>query len=227
MPDSQARRIDFYFDYISHNAYLAWHLLPGIAEKYGYHVEPIPVLFAGFLKAYGQLGPAEVAPKLAWMNRNNLRKAASLGIPFSAPKLHPFNPLFLLRLSAQPMTHTERCAVTGCLLRGVWVDQLDPNDAEAVGSYLTSAGISADALVAGATSDEAKSQLKNNSDQALKSGAFGVPTMIVGDDVFWGFDDLPPLEEVLAGRDPLKNADVATFESEWVTARAQGQHRQK
>lgn len=219
------RRIDFYFDYISHNAYLAWHLLPKMAEKYGYVIEPIPVLFAGFLKAYGQLGPAEVEPKLAWMNRNNLRKAADLGIPFNAPKLHPFNPLFLLRLCAQPMTRAERCAVAGCLLRGVWVDRLDPNDTSVVSDYLRKGGLPADSLVAGATTDAAKSKLKSNSEESLERGAFGVPTMIVGDEVFWGFDDLPYLEKVLAGEDPLKGVDIATYDSEWRSARGQGQHR--
>ena len=65
--------ITFYFDYISHNAYLAWCRLPEIAEKHGCSVNPIPVLFAGFLKKYGQLGPAEIEPKVEWMNRNNRR----------------------------------------------------------------------------------------------------------------------------------------------------------
>ena len=226
MSVSSERRIDFYFDYISHNAYLAWHLLPDMAKKYDYEIEPIPVLFAGFLKAYGQLGPAEVQPKLAWMNRNNLRKAMDFGIPFRAPKSHPFHPLLLLRLCAQPMTSEERRDVTGCLLRGIWVDQLDANDADAVEAYLSSNGLAADALIAGAASDAAKAQLKENGQKALDSGAFGVPTMSVGDDVFWGFDDLPYLEKLLAGNDPLATADVTTYEAEWEHARAQGQHRQ-
>ena len=113
------KRIDFYFDFISHNAYLMWHELPGLAEKYGYTVRPIPVLFAGFLKAYGQLGPAEVKPKLEWMNRNVLRKTIELAIPFNTPKQHPFRPLLLLRLAAADMSDAQRSWLTGVLFRGV------------------------------------------------------------------------------------------------------------
>lgn len=71
----------FYFDYISSNAYLAWFEVQRIAAAQGARLEPIPVLCAGLLEAHGQLGPAEVGPKAAWMWRNCLRKAALLGVP--------------------------------------------------------------------------------------------------------------------------------------------------
>ena len=45
------KTVRFYFDYISSNAYLAWIRLPELAAKYGYTVEPVPVLFAGLLEA--------------------------------------------------------------------------------------------------------------------------------------------------------------------------------
>ena len=93
-----ATTIRFYFDYISSNAYLAWTQLFALAEKYGAEVEPVPVLFAGLLKAHGQLGPAEVPAKALWMARNNLRKAARLALPLNPPAFHPFNPLLALRV---------------------------------------------------------------------------------------------------------------------------------
>ncbi|MDA0822074.1 MAG: 2-hydroxychromene-2-carboxylate isomerase [Proteobacteria bacterium] len=225
MEKTDERRIDFYFDYISHNAYLAWHLLPDLAKKYGYELRAIPVLFAAFLKEYGQLGPAEIAPKIDWMNRNNLRKARLLGIPFNAPKLHPFNPLLLLRLSAQEMPEVQRAALTSCLLRGVWVDSLDPTDSDAVRRYLDSNGIDAEPLIAGASSTHAKEQLRKNCDAAIARGGFGVPTMIVGNEVFWGYDDLPYLETLLADKDPFAQADVTGYLKAWEVARAAGQHR--
>jgi 2-hydroxychromene-2-carboxylate isomerase len=225
MTAPEQRQIDFYFDYISHNAYLAWHRLPRMAADAGYTVRCVPVVFAGFLKAYGQLGPAEVAPKLAWMNRNNLRKAALLGIPFNAPKQHPFHPLFTLRATAQPMSEHDRARVTGALLQAVWVDAVDPNDRAAIAAVLDAAGLDGAALVAGADSDAAKAQLRANGEQALARGAFGVPTMIVGGEVFWGYDDLSSLELVLNGRDPLAGVDDTAFKAGWERARERGQHR--
>lgn len=225
MPDNNSEQIDFYFDYISHNAYLAWHVLPGLAEKYGCDLRAVPVLFAGFLKAFGQLGPAEVGPKLDWMNRNNLRKARLLGIPLRAPTLHPFNPLLLLRLSAQDMAQAQRSRLTGTLLRAVWVDGLDPNDSDALATRLTADGFDANALIGGASSDAAKAQLRANTEDAIARGGFGVPTMMLGTKVFWGYDDLPYLELALAGKDPLDKTDLERFLGDWEAARSHGEHR--
>ncbi len=227
MSGTNKQEMDFYFDYISHNAYLAWHILPEMANKHGYSVRCVPVLFAGFLKSYGQLGPAEIAPKLEWMNRNNLRKARLAGIPFNAPKLHPFNPLFLLRLTAQDMPEADRSRITDRLLRAVWVDGFDPNDRDAIGACLAEIDIEAGPLIAGTSNDTAKALVKSNTEEAIARGAFGVPTMIVADEVFWGYDDLPYLEEALAGRDPLRNTDkdLEQYFAGWERARAAGQHR--
>lgn len=223
--ETAQRRIDFYFDFISHNAYLAWHRLPRIAAEQGYTVRCVPVLFAGFLKTYGQLGPAEVAPKLAWMNRSNLRKAALLGIPLNAPKQHPFHPLFTLRLTSQAMSELDRARVTAALLQAVWVEAIDPNDRAAVAQRLSDEGLDGDALVAGADSPAAKAQLQANGEEAIARGAFGVPTMAVADELFWGYDDLDYLEVVLSEGDPLDRLDVGAYTAAWDRARAAGQHR--
>ena len=219
------KHIDFYFDFISHNAYLAWHVLPGLARKHACTLRPIPVLFAGFLKAYGQLGPAEVEPKLKWMNRNVLRKATELDIPLTPPKQHPFRPLLLLRLASLKMSNEERCVLTGVLFRGVWADKLDPNDPDAVRDYLEANNFPAGGLVERVDDEAAKTEVKTNTDECLARGGFGVPTMMVGDQLFWGFDDLPYLEKLLTGNDPLNEVDVDAYVDGWNMTRAQGAHR--
>jgi 2-hydroxychromene-2-carboxylate isomerase len=227
MPDQSANTIDFYFDYISHNAYLAWHVLPALAVRHGCAVEPIPVLFAGFLQVYGQLGPAEIEPKIRWMNRDNLRKALNLGIPLNAPERHPFNPLFLLRLTAQLESAERRSELTGILLRGVWVDALDANDVDGVEAYLREHGFDAADLIAGVGSNAAKDAVKSNTDECISRGGFGVPTMIVGDEVFWGYDDLAHLEQHVSGADPLADYDTESYLSAWESCRRRGQHRRR
>ena len=51
--------VRFYFDPISHNAMLAWFKVLKMAPIHGFTVKPVPTVFAGFLKAHHQLGPAE------------------------------------------------------------------------------------------------------------------------------------------------------------------------
>lgn len=58
-------------------------------------------------------------------------------------------------------------------------------------------------LVAEAQHPECKARLRQQTDDAMTCGVFGVPTMEVSDKLFWGYDDFPYLELFLEGKDPL------------------------
>jgi 2-hydroxychromene-2-carboxylate isomerase len=196
--------VRFYFDYVSPNAYLAWTQLPRISEQFGCTIEPVPVLFAGLLEAHGQLGPAEVPAKLAWMHKNNLRKAAQLRVPLNPPAFHPFNPLLALRVSSLPLAAGERSALVGALFAAVWVDALHVSDAAVVERLADDLGLDGTALVSSAAHTECKAALREQTEAAIDRGVFGVPTMELGGELFWGYDDLAHLELALAGKDPLE-----------------------
>jgi 2-hydroxychromene-2-carboxylate isomerase len=195
--------VRFYFDYLSPNAYLAWTQLPAIAGRHGFAVEPVPVLFAGLLEAHGQLGPAEVSAKSRWMVRNNLRKAALLGVAMNPPAFHPFNPLLALRVSSLPLENAAKRALVAALFDAVWVRGLHLEDATVVGQIADEVGLRGAALVADAQQPTGKARLREQTDEAISRGVFGVPTMEVGTELFWGYDDFPHLERFLAGKDPL------------------------
>jgi 2-hydroxychromene-2-carboxylate isomerase len=197
------RTLRFYFDYVSPNAYLAWTQIHALAERHGVAVEPVAVLFAGLLEAHGQLGPAEVPAKIAWMSKNNLRKAARLGVKLSPPAFHPFNPLLALRASSLPLDASARRALVDALFRAVWVRALHVSDPAVVEQIAAEIGLDGAALVADAARPEAKERVRTRTDDAIARGVFGVPTMEVADELFWGYDDFPQLELFLAGNDPL------------------------
>jgi 2-hydroxychromene-2-carboxylate isomerase len=196
-------KLYFFFDYISHNAYLAWHKAPALASACGLSLEPVPVLFAGLLKAYGQVGPAEVPPKARWMIRNVLRKARYHGIPLAPPHSHPFNPLLPLRLSCIDMPREQQLDLITRLFRATWAESRAVHTPEAMREVLGEAGLDAEALLGQADSEPVKRQLRDNTDAALRAGVFGVPTFIARGELFWGFDDLPQLEHFLRGADTL------------------------
>jgi hypothetical protein len=75
-----------------------------------------------------------------------------------------------------------------------------------VEGVLDQLGLPGAELMARAESPENKQQLRALTDSAIAKGVFGVPTMIAGDELFWGYDDFPYLELVLAGRDPIDPA---------------------
>jgi len=204
--------VRFYFDFVSPNAYLAWTQLPALCARHGATIEPVPVLFAGLLEAHGQLGPAEMPAKTRWMVRNNLRKAARLGVALNPPAFHPFNPLLALRACSLPLAPADVERLVGALFRAVWVDGLHVSDAAVVARVADGIGIDGARLVADATAPAAKARLRERTDAAIAGGVFGIPTMTVGDDLFWGFDDFPQLDARLAGRDPLDAAAVRRWD---------------
>jgi 2-hydroxychromene-2-carboxylate isomerase len=206
------RTVRFLFDYISSNAYLAWVVLPELAARHGWTVEPVPVLFAGLLEAHGQLGPAEVRPKARWMWRNNLRKAAELGLALRPPRHHPFNPLLALRVSSLPLPERERQALISALFAAVWSRELHASEPAVVAALADEAGLPGAALVEQAQAPEAKAALRRQTDEAIAAGVFGVPTFLAGGELFWGYDDLPWLERFLAGRDPIDVAEAGRWE---------------
>ena len=211
--------IRFLFDYISHNAYLAWTQIGVIAQRHGRAVEPEAVLFAGLLNAHGQLGPAEVPPKARWMMLDVARKARRLGVPIAPPKTHPFPPLLALRVThAAPAGEPRRRLIDG-LFRAVWAESRDPADPSEVAAIARAAGLDGERLVKEAASDSVKARLREATERAVRDGVFGVPTALVDGELFWGFDDWPHLELFLGGRDPLAPGDRERFTAYAASAR--------
>jgi 2-hydroxychromene-2-carboxylate isomerase len=203
--------LQFYFDFISPNAYLAWRQLPTLLEGRDVEVEPVPVLFAALLDAHGQRGPAETPAKMAWMVRDILRKAKRLDIALNPPAFHPFNPLLALRISCTALPGEQKSALIDALFDAVWVHAVDAGKPAAVAESLKAAGFQGETLVQQASSPEVKARLKENTDAAVRAGVFGVPSMRVGDTLFWGFDDFAHLEAFLDGQDPLPTDELAAW----------------
>ena len=213
----------FHFDYVSHNAWLAWHQAPAVAQRHGLQLTPVPVLFGAMLSHSRQVGPAELPAKSSWMLRNVLRKARLHGIPIAPPASHPFNPLLALRATCAVDDDAARVRVVERLFRATWAEGRAVHEPETVRALLLEAGQPADDLLAAAAAEPAKLRLRENTERALAQGLFGVPTMAVKGELFWGFDDLEYLDMFLDGRDVL-SADRGELEA-WTRVRPTAERR--
>ena len=187
------KHITFYLDFISPYAHLAFEKMPEALLGLSYSVTYKPILFAALLKHHGQLGPAEMASKRDWTYRQVLWLAYTHGVELQLPSAHPFNPLSLLRLAvACPAEGDPNRYVCETIFRHVWRGGLDATDATRLAALTVALTPQRD--LAG---DEAKAQLKANTEEAISLGVFGVPTFAVDDKLFWGFDALPMLHGYL------------------------------
>ena len=191
------KHITFHFDVISPYAYLAFEALPKALDGISYSVTYKPVLFGAILQHFGQLGPAEIAPKRTWTYRQVQWLAKQQGTVLQMPANHPFNPLGLLRL-AVGCGHDGACNryVTEMLFKHVWQGGLDAGDAQRLKAL-------ANQLKPNRAPDDAavKTELKANTDAAIAQGIFGVPMLEIDGQLFWGLDALPMLRAYLQGDD--------------------------
>lgn len=183
--------VDWYFDFISPFAYLQSEQLALLGPKV--RIRYRPVLFAGILAANGQKGPAEIARKRVFTYRFAVWQARRLGIPFKMPPEHPFNPLPLLRLALACDCSAE---AVQRIFRFVWRDGRLPDLpiewAELVNDLrLPDAQRRID-------EPEVKDALRRNTDEAIARGVFGVPTLAIGDELFWGADATAMAADYLA-----------------------------
>jgi 2-hydroxychromene-2-carboxylate isomerase len=187
------KHITFYFDVISPYAYLAFEKLPQALEGISYSVTYKPVLFGAILQQFGQLGPAEIAPKREWTYRQIQWLAKEQGTALQMPASHPFNPIALLRL-ALACGQDGACNryITQSLFAHIWCSGQDAQSAQSLQAL-------AEQLKPARSVDDpaVKAELKANTDTAVAQGVFGVPTMAVDDQHFWGLDALPMLRAYL------------------------------
>lgn len=194
----------FYFDFISPYAYLAWTQIHELAGRHGRQVEPAPILFAALLNAHGQLGPAEIPVKRVYVFKDAYRKGHLLGLPpLCPPPTHPFNPLFALRAASFPGDALTRRRFIDALFSATWAEGTGVESEQAVAAIAERSGLPAQEVIAFAKSDPAKAELRNRTQEALAHGVFGVPTVMVDGELFWGTDSLKPLTVFLSGADPV------------------------
>lgn len=72
--------------------------------------------------------------------------------------------------------------------RARWAEARDVSDREVVRALLADAGLDADAALSRAESAELDARLDRDTQGAIERGVFGVPTVCVGDRLFWGND---------------------------------------
>ncbi len=194
-------KVSWVFDVISPFAYLAFPQLSRLPAHVS--VGFVPVLFAGLLQHFGQLGPAEIPSKRRFTYRFVLWRARQLGLPMRMPPAHPFNPLSALRLIIA--AGSDRRAA-GTVLDAVFRDGRDVSDPAVIADLARLLGI-ADPQVA--IADPAiKQRLRDNTAWASARGVFGVPTLVIGKELFWGHDAFDMALEYLRHPDAFRDPDM-------------------
>ena len=184
---TQAR---WYFDFISPFAYLQLPKMLALRERIA--IEAMPIVFGAVLARHGQVGPAEIPGKRAFTYRFVQWRADRDGIPLRFPPAHPFNPLAALRLCIAAGSGWDTVMA---IFGHIWRDGGGANTADLQG---VARALGIDDIAAAVAQEEVKARLHANTETALAAGVFGVPTLALGEELFWGNDASAMIEDRLA-----------------------------
>ena len=192
MPHPQRPALDFWFEFGSNYSYLALMRIEELAQRSGVILRWRPFLLGPIFRQLGwNTSPFVLQEaKGRYMWRDMEREARKHGLPFVRPSVFPrvaLLPTRVATLGAEEPWMGEFCRR---VMRQNWVDDLDIDTPENVLRALDGLVEAPQAVLAAALLEENKLRLRASTEEARARGIFGAPTMLVGDEMFWGNDRL-------------------------------------
>ncbi|MDR6538560.1 2-hydroxychromene-2-carboxylate isomerase [Variovorax soli] len=194
------KSVEFFFDVGSPASYLAWTQLPGLCASHDADLVYRPMLLGGVYQATGNASPATIPAKGRYTQIDYERHARRYGVPFQGNPHFPIITLFLMRAVAGiQLRSPERLQqLLGCVFKALWIDALNLNDAQLTARILIEGGFDPAEIDRLTQDPEVKAALKATTQEAVERGAFGAPTLFVGDQMFFGQDRMDFVREALS-----------------------------
>jgi 2-hydroxychromene-2-carboxylate isomerase len=190
----------FYFDFGSPNAFLAHRVIPEIEARIGRRFVYRPVLLGGLFKLTGNRSPveafADIPAKLAYDRLEMGRFIARHGIVFRMNPFFPVNTLHLMRGAVAAERDGVFDEYVEAIFHFMWEEPRKLDDPEILRDTLVEAGLP-EALLARSQDAEVKARLIANTQDAFDHGAFGIPSFLVGTELYFGKDRLRDVEAEL------------------------------
>ena len=200
MASARAVQAQFLFDFGSPNAYLSGLVIPDIEKRTGVTFEYVPVLLGGIFKLTGNASPADslkgIRNKREYMETETARFLRRHGITgFRSNPFFPVNTLQLMRGAVAAQAEGLFEPYVRAVYHHMWEEPKKMDDPAVFREAFIASGIDIDTLIARSQQDEIKQKLIANTNDAVQRGAFGSPTFFVGNEMFFGKDQLRDVEE--------------------------------
>ena len=190
----------FLFDFGSPNAFLSHEAIPAIEKRTGAKFEYVPILLGGIFKATNNKSPAETLAGIK--NKREFQQVETERFlkrfhvqPYVFNPNFPVNTLNLMRAAIAAQLEGVFEKYVDAAFHHMWRDPKKMDDPEIAAKALTSSGLDAQRLFARAQEPDVKGRLIKNTEEAVARGAFGSPTFFVGNEMFFGKDQLRDVEE--------------------------------
>jgi 2-hydroxychromene-2-carboxylate isomerase len=198
-------KVEFQFDFGSPNAYLAQVVIPSIERRTGIKFDYVPVLLGGIYKATGNMSPNDALrgiknkPEYQALETQRFLRRHSI-TKFSNNPFFPVNTLMLMRGVVAAQFEGMFEAYFRTAYHHMWEEPKRMDDVEIFRAAFKSSGIDIDRLITRAQQDDVKKRLIDLTTDAVARGAFGSPTFFVGEEMFFGKDQLRDVEEEIVAQ---------------------------
>jgi len=194
----------FLFDFGSPNAFLSHQAIPAIEQRIGVRFDYVPILLGGIFKATNNRSPAEtlagIKNKAEFHAVETERFVRRFQVnPYRWNPFFPINTLNLMRAAVAAQSEGGFETYVDAAFHHMWVEPKKMDDPEVALRALTESGVDAAKLFARAQEADIKARLIANTQSAVERGAFGSPTFFVGNEMFFGKEQLREVEEMVAG----------------------------
>jgi 2-hydroxychromene-2-carboxylate isomerase len=195
-------RAVFYYDLGSPYAYLAAERIHAVFAEAGADApEWQPVLLGGLFQRFDRDSWAKGPEREAGL-REVERRASAYGLPPIAwPDPFPGNTLYAMRVATFAKEIARTVSFSLAAFRQAFAAGRDLTDPDNVILAAAASEMHPRAIEAAVGRDAIKAALREATDHAGDLGVVGVPSVVVGDEVFWGDDRLEEAAEAAALRE--------------------------
>ncbi len=159
-----------------------------------------PVLLGAIFKATGNATPAAIPAKGRYMMTDMARFARRKKIPMRFNPHFPLNTLTLMRGAFAAITLDKLDEYNTAVFDAVWAREKNMGEPDVIQTVLDEAGLRGEELLERAETEMVKTALKDATATAIERGLFGCPTLIVGNEMFFGQDRMDFVEAALTNQ---------------------------
>ena len=183
------KSIEFYFDFISPYAFLAYKRLKSLNKDEKVNIIYKPILLGGLHKLGGITPPAFNERKLKNMKNDCELVAIKNNINFKWNTKFPIDSLYLMRGYLVIDNLLQKKFFDICF-DAYWKDDIDISDQKNFDKILYLVKIDKGKFSENIQDIKIKNKLKDLTNAAFEKDVFGAPTFIVNNKIFWGQDRL-------------------------------------
>jgi len=199
------QKVEFLFDFGSPNAYLSHEAIPAIEKRTVASFEYVPILLGGIFKATNNRSPVEtlagVKNKPEFMQLETERFIKRFNVqPYVWNPYFPINTLNLMRGAVAAQSEGVFKKYVEAAFHHMWREPKKMDDPQVAVKALTESGLDGARLLTRAQDADVKAKLIENTQKAVERGAFGSPTFFVGNEIFFGKEQLREVEELVTGK---------------------------